>query len=306
MSRTVFIALLLFLPLTTHSAVKAQWKQYTPVNQNPYFDLPVTYNKKVQYWIKQFQGPRKYGFRIWLNRSYRYLPQMRAILKQRGLPQDLAYISIIESGLNSKAVSHANAVGYWQFISSTGERFGLKKDWWIDERHDFFKSTDAASRYLSTLYKIFDSWYLTAAAYNMGENRLQRLIKKYKTKNFWVLSKKRGFPKETREYIPKLLATIMIAKAPKLYGFKNLKPKRPYKYEYFFAPGGTDLNLLSRFMGFSKKYFKRLNPALKYNLVPQKISGYWIRIPKGHAPNASRFIRRLLSKNFTQKQAKNL
>ena len=159
------------------------------------------------------------------------------------MPLDLAYIAIIESGLAPKARSHASAVGYWQFIKPTAERYGLKVNWWVDERMDFYRSTDAATNYLNDLYGMFGSWYLAASAYNMGETRLKRLIKKHKTKNFWILSKKKGFPKETREYVPKLIATVLIAKAPKLYGFKNIKPMRPYAYEVFHVPGGTDLYL---------------------------------------------------------------
>lgn len=298
--------LLVILLSTSIVAEAAIHKRWTPkkTKQNPYFDIPVTYNNKVKYWIKQFRGPRKYGFNIWLNRSHRYLPKMQNVLKYKGLPKDLAYIAIIESGLTSDAVSHANAVGYWQFIEGTGNRFGLKKAWWIDERHDFFKSTEAAANYLSSLYKMFGSWYLTAAAYNMGENRLKRLIKKHKTKNFWILSKKRDFPKETREYIPKLLATLMIAKAPKLYGFNKVKPLKPYKYEYFYVPGGTDLINLANFMGFTKDFFLRLNPAILKGFIPKSEPGYWIRIPKGHTANASLFLRNKIASENRKKQTR--
>lgn len=294
------VSFIICITISSQAAIKRSWN-HTPATSNPYFDIPVTYNKKVRYWIKNFQTKRKRVFTSWLNRSYRYLPKMKAVLKSKGLPQDLAYIAIIESGLTARAKSHANAVGYWQFIEGTGADFGLNKDWWIDERMDFFKSTEAAANYLSKLYKIFNSWYLTAAAYNMGENRLKRLIKKHKTKNFWILSKKSDFPRETRDYIPKLLATLMMAKAPKLYGFHNLKPLKPHSYEYFYVPGGTDLEDMAQFIGFTKKHMRGLNPALLKNYIPKSELGYWIRIPKGHTANASLFIRKqkgMKSKNF--------
>ncbi len=263
---------------------------YSPVNKEPFFNIPITYNMKVQFWIHEFQTRRKTTFKKWLHRSTRYLPKMKKVFKNKGLPEDLSYIAMIESGLKSHAVSPAKAVGYWQFIPSTGKRYGLKKEWWIDERRDFYKSTTAATKYLSDLYKIFGSWYLTAAAYNMGENRLLRLIKKYKTKDFWKLSKKRDFPKETREYIPKLLATVLMAKIPKLYGFKKPRQMPKLSYEPFYVPGGTSLHQMAKFMGFSPKFFVKLNPALIKGFVPKNVKGYWLRIPKGHIANASQYL----------------
>ena len=265
-------------------------KQFITVGKKPFSDLPLTYNKKVQTWVHKFQHRYKVGFKIWLERSYRYLPQMRKLLRRKRLPEDLAYISMIESGFSAGATSHAQAAGYWQFIKSTGKRYGLRKAWWLDERRDFSKSTIAASNYFSDLYKMFDSWYLTASAYNMGENRLKRLIKKHKTRNFWELSKKRDFPKETRDYIPKLIAAIIISKAPHKYGFKNLFKHRPLMYDSFYAPGGTDLHNLADKLGFTSKYLKSLNPGLSKGFIPQFIAGYWIRVPKGHLPNVARAL----------------
>tara|TARA_B100000749_G_scaffold279661_1_gene273057 strand:- start:43007 stop:43975 length:969 start_codon:yes stop_codon:yes gene_type:complete len=271
------------------------------VHQNPYYDIPVTYNHKIRKWVQEFQSKRRRGFQMWLSRSHRYLPKMRRIMKAKGLPLDLSYIALIESGLTANAISSAKAVGYWQFMLATGKRYGLKHNWWLDERRDFYKSTEAAAEYLADLYKMFGSWYLTAAAYNMGENRLKRLIKKYNTKNFWKLSEQKDFPKETREYIPKLIATVLIAKVPQLYGFKNVKRMKPYEYEYFFAPGGTDLVNLATFMGFTRKHIQRLNPSLIRGFIPSQEKGYWIRIPKGHLLNASAFIRRLLKQQENAK-----
>ncbi|MAE74138.1 MAG: murein transglycosylase [Bdellovibrionaceae bacterium] len=265
----------------------------TSIDHQPHFDIPVTYNKKVQTWIKYFQGNGRRWFESRLERSYRYLPLMHRHLQKKQLPRDLAYISLIESGFSAHAVSSAAAVGYWQFIGPTAKRYGLQQTWWLDERRDFVKSTKAAANYLSDLYKIFRSWHLTAAAYNMGEGRLLKLISRHNTMDFWVLSSKKDFPKETREYIPKLIAAVLIAKMPKLYGFKNLSPMQPYSYEYVYARGGTDLKNLASHLDISHKELKRLNPSLKHGFIPSKIQGYWIRIPKGKVTQVSQYMKRV-------------
>ena len=146
---------------------------------------------------------------------------MEEIFKSRGLPKDLVSMSLVESSLSPKAVSSAQAVGYWQFIKPTGLEFGLRINHWIDERRDFQKSTQAAAKYLYKLYGEFEDWLLSMSAYNMGEARLRRLIKKYQTKNFWILYKKSDFPKETALYVPKILAAAHIVKNPELYGLND-------------------------------------------------------------------------------------
>ena len=277
--------------IVLRTSKKQQRRVFTPVDKSPHFDLPVTYNKKVKTWIKYFQTNGRRSYKRWLERSHRYIPKIQPMLDRKGLPRDLVYLAMIESGFSPRAVSTASAVGYWQFIKPTAVRYGLKVNWWLDERRDFTKSTLAAATYLNDLYKMFDSWYLAASGYNMGEGRVRRLIKKYKTKNFWVLSKKRDFPKETREYIPKLIAAMLIAKQPKLYGFDTINPKTPYKYEYFAVPGGTDLENLAYYIGADKRLLKTMNSALVKGFVPQNVSSYAIRIPPGKLQKASEFVR---------------
>lgn len=277
--------------ITTVKPIKRRAPLYSPVDQRPFFDIPVTYNDKVKYWIKHFQGSGRKWFKTWLERSHAYLPIMQSTLASRNLPQDLAYVAMIESGFSPHAVSTASAVGYWQFIKSTAKRYDLRITWWLDERRDHHKSTVAAARYLGDLYKLFGSWYLTAAAYNMGEGRTQRLINKYGTKNFWVLSQKRDFPRETREYIPKLLAAVLISKAPKLYGFTNLDPKDPYSYDYFHVPGGTDLMNLAKYLDIDHKQLTQLNPELLKSFVPSFVKSHRIRIPKGSSSKVSSYLR---------------
>ncbi len=264
---------------------------YTAIDKKPFFDIPVTYNQEVQNWIKYYQTTGRKWLKRRLERSSKYLPAMKQALASKGLPQDLAYISMIESGFSAHAVSTANAVGYWQFIAPTAERYNLKINWWIDERRDFIKSTYAAAGYLGDLYKMFGSWYLTASAYNMGEGRMRRLIRKYKTNNFWTLSSKRRFPDETKNYIPKLLAALLISKAPRLYGFKDIVPMKPYRYDYIFVPGGTDLYSLSQHIGVARSWLKTLNPDLKMGFIPGFVKSHRIRIPKGFQRKVAKFIK---------------
>lgn len=264
---------------------------FTPVDASPYFDIPVTYNTKVKWWINYYQTTGRHWFRTWLERSHAYLPQMQQVLSEKGMPQDLAYVAMIESGFSSAATSTAEAVGYWQFIAPTAKRYGLKTTWWLDERRDFSKSTTAASRYLSDLFRQFGSWYLTAAAYNMGEGRMQKLVNRHHTKNYWILSKRSDFPEETKQYIPKLLAAMLIAKAPKLYGFHEVKAQKPYRYDYFAVPGGTDLYNLARFTGVGSAELLKLNPELLKGFIPSSILSHRIRIPKGMQPRVAQFVR---------------
>lgn len=258
------------------------------------FDIPVTYNSKVKWWIQNFQGSGRKWFKTWLERSNAYLPHMQTLLAKNGLPQDLAYIAMIESGFSAHATSNMEAVGYWQFITPTANRYGLETSWWLDERRDFLKSTAAASKYLVDLHGMFKNWYLTASAYNMGENRLKRLIEKHGTKDFWALSKMQGFPQETKEYIPKLLAAVLIAKSPKLYGFSDLNLKPPYRYEYFQLPGGTDLYDLAQYLKVEPKDLMTLNPELLKGFIPSSVKSHRIRIPVGRTASVSQYIRNQL------------
>ena len=282
-------------PLTVtkqaETRARAIASSFTPVDTSPYFDIPVTYNTRVRWWINYFQTGGRRWFKTWLERSHAYLPGMQKMLALKGLPQDLAYVAMIESGFSSQATSTAEAVGYWQFITPTANRYGLQTLWWLDERRDFTKSTGAAARYLGDLFRQFNSWYLTAAAYNMGEGRMQRLVSKYMTKNYWILSKRPDFPEETKQYIPKMLAAMLIAKAPKLYGFHELNPQAPYSFEFFHVPGGTDLIDLAQFLRIDSGALTRLNPELTRGFVPSEIRSHQIRIPKGLNSRVSDFVR---------------
>lgn len=256
------------------------------------FDMPITYNERVRYWIQFYQNQGKSFFSSWLSRTQRYIPKIQAVFKEKGLPTDLAYLAMIESGFSPFAVSSKSAVGYWQFIKPTAQRYGLRVNWWLDERRDILKSTHAAADYLKDMYQMFDSWYLAAAGYNTGENRVRRLVKKHKTKNFWKIADNKGFVKETEDYIPKLIAAVLIAKAPTLYGFRSIEYKEPVEFEYFWAPGGTSIQELAQHLQYSAKEIRYLNPELVKGYIPDHVSGHRIRIPKGSLKQVSLFFKK--------------
>jgi len=260
------------------------------------FDLPVTYNKRVTKWVNYFQGPGHKWFRTWLERSTLHMPRIQAELKKSGLPQDLAYMVMIESGFSSQAVSHAKAVGPWQFIEPTGKRYGLQVTNWLDERRDWQKSTRAAIGYLTDLHREFGSWYLVAASYNMGENGLRRQIKKYQTRDFWKLAELRALPQETIDYVPKILAAMLISKAPSLYGFRNIPIHPPLDFDLITVPGGTHLHDIANAIGITYKAIEDLNSELLLKRVPTYISIFSIRIPKG----ASQLVTQYLEKGRSE------
>jgi hypothetical protein len=197
------------------------------LEQQVKFDVPIQMNKQVKAYLVYFSTERKEIIRRCLARSTRYLPMIKETFQEYGLPEDLAYLAMIESGFNPNAYSPAGACGMWQFIKSTGLRYGLVIDGYVDERRDPVKSTRAAAKYLSDLYKQFGSWYLAAASYNCGERRVQEELRKGNHRNFWELSAHKRLPNETKNYVPQLIAATIIAKNPERFGFKNLHYQEP-------------------------------------------------------------------------------
>jgi membrane-bound lytic murein transglycosylase D len=254
----------------------------TVVREEPVYDFPVVENEKVRYFIDYFSGRAHKTFKIWLERSGRYLPMMRKIFAEAGLPEDLAYLAMVESGFNDKAYSWAHAVGPWQFISSTGRRYGLHNDWWHDERRDPEKSTRAAARFLADLYDDFDGdWYLAVPSYNAGPGKLRQAVKRYKTRDFWELCRGKYLKTETKNYLPKLLAALVIAKQPEKYGFTELEYQEPLVYETVSLPSSTDLEVIARLSGADYQTIKKLNPELKRWSTPPAAKEYLVRLPVG-------------------------
>jgi membrane-bound lytic murein transglycosylase D len=245
------------------------------------FDIPVTYNKRVSYWISYFQDNGKDWFRGWLERSTRFMPFIQSELRKAGLPQDLGFMVMIESGFLPNAISHAQAVGPWQFIAPTGRRYGLEQQWWLDERRDLAKSTEAATKYLRDLFEEFGSWYLVAASYNMGEGGLRRQIKKYRTRDFWALAQMGALPRETTDYVPKIIAAMMIAKSPSLYGFMGVSQFEAFDFDEVTVPGGTDLREIAEKIGVTTKTLRDLNAELIHGYIPSQVKRHTIRVPKG-------------------------
>ncbi len=248
-------------------------------------DFPVVYNDKVRHFIDFYTGPRgNRGFQRWLERSSRFLPQMREIFAEEGLPKDLAYLAMVESGFNTRAYSWAHAVGPWQFIASTGKMMGLQQTWWLDERRDFEKSTRAAARFLKDLYRQFNGeWYLAVAAYNAGPGKIRGAIRRYKSRDFWELSRGTYLQEETKNYVPKLMAALTIASDPEKHGFTGLAYQEPFAYETVSIPSVTDLEIVAKMVGVEYDEIKTLNPELMRWSTPPDISEYRLRIPAGTA-----------------------
>jgi membrane-bound lytic murein transglycosylase D len=243
-------------------------------------DVPVAKNKQVKAYLVYFTTERKRTIRKYLARSTRYLPMIREIFQEHGLPEDLAYLAMIESGFNPHAYSHAHACGMWQFIQGTGRRYGLAINNYVDERRDPVKATHAAANYLLDLYKQFGSWYLAAASYNCGENRVQREINSSTHKNFWELSANRCLPSETKNYVPQMIAATIIAKNPEKFGFKNIPHLPPLEYDTVKVNQPTSLEAAAIACNVPFEEITLLNPELRRKVTPPEQAHYLIKIPK--------------------------
>jgi len=253
-----------------------------PDSHLPVSDIPLTLNSQVEYFLYYFQTKGRQAYSRWLSRSSRYIPMMKGILKREGIPEDLVYVAMIESGFQLHARSWADAVGPWQFMSGTGKRYDLRIDQWIDERKDPVKATTAAAMYLKELYGIFKGdWYLAAAGYNAGENKILRAINMYNTSDFWEISRGPYLKRETKEYVPKLLAAAFIAKDPARYGFTDVAYMTPIEFDTVTIPSRTDLELAARLTGTTYESIKELNPDLRHWCTPPNYTDYILKIPKG-------------------------
>jgi membrane-bound lytic murein transglycosylase D len=253
------------------------------------YDIPVEMHPLVAKYIRFFQGPGRHWFRRWMSRSHRYIPLMQPILESKGLPRDTVYLAMIESGFNTQAKSWAKAVGPWQFIPGTAKMFHLKEDFWIDERRDPIKATHAAADYLSLLHSTLGHWYLAWAGYNTGGGRVRRMIETSGTRDFWELSEmKRGFAKETKHYVPKLIACALVARHPEAFGFSDqeFEPEGPFEYDEVRLNDSVDLEVLATSAGVSVDELRELNPELKRWCTPPSTAEqpYVLRIPKGRKP----------------------
>jgi len=240
------------------------------------FDVPIVLNEKVKAYIVFFQTTKKKVISEALDRSGRYLPMMREIFQEQGLPLDLVNLAYIESGFKYRAFSRAKAAGIWQFIKSTGKRYRLEVNNWLDERRDPEKATRAAAAYLKELFGMFDSWPLALASYNAGEHRVQRARVRQGTDDFWSLK----LPRETQLFVPAFMAMTVIAKDPERYGFAP-PVEEAWKVERGGVPGAIALHHIARAIDATPDKIRDLNPALRHGVTPVNYREYEVNLPSG-------------------------
>ena len=238
--------------------------------------------KRVKFWVNYFTEKQRDRFQRFLNNGMMYRPIIEKILDEEGLPRELFFVGLIESGYYLGAHSHASAVGPWQFIRGTAHRYGLVMNRDLDERRDIFKATQAAAQYFKDLNNIFSSWELALAAYNSGEYGMIRRITKYKTRDYYQLSRNKQIPAETINYVPKVLAAMYVVENAAKYGFKLPQENARFwqKTKTITAPKGTNLSTLSKRLGLSSTLLVKLNPELRSKRTPRTFPGsYQLRIP---------------------------
>ena len=261
-----------------------------PSLAQPAFDIDVTSfaaNRRVLEYLEFFQVDARDRFEIWLSRLGRYEGMIRERLRAKGLPEDMVYLTLIESGLSNTAVSRARAVGMWQFIASTARLYGLTVDPWVDERRDPYRATDAAASHLSDLRDRLGSVYLAAAAYNGGAGRIVRGIGRLPgevdsltDQTFFQLADRRYLRRETRDYVPKLIAASLIAKQPARYGFTDVRPLPPLVFDEITVPDATGLDVIARLADTTVAAILELNPQFVRGVTPPDRSAI-VRVPRG-------------------------
>ena len=242
-------------------------------------DLAISLNDAVLASIDLYQGPLREWFEAALNRGGRYLPRIRQVFAAEGIPQDLAYVALVESAFKTGALSRAKARGVWQFIPATGKRFGLKQDWWVDERSSPEKSTRAAAQYLKQLYNQFQDWNLALAAYNTGEGRVSRNLDRLGNVDFWSMRESRYLARETKNYVPMIHAAIIVAKAPEKYGF-SVVPEPLLTFDSVPVEGAMDLRLIAECAGTPLQQIQTLNPELRRLATPAGRT-FAVKVPTG-------------------------
>lgn len=240
---------------------------------------PIVTNSQVGFFMERFTRERREVIGTWLGRSGRFISMIRETLKKHGLPEDLAFTAMIESGFNPVATSRAGARGLWQFMATTAKRYGLRVDQWVDERLDPEKSTVAAAAYLRDLYNLFGSWLLAQAAYNAGEGTVARAIRATGSSDFWTLARSGFLHQETKEFVPQILAATQIGREPDRFGF-DLVQSSPPTEERVAIPAATDLRWLSASTGISVDALRSLNPVLVKGVTPPGGS-FELNVPAG-------------------------
>jgi peptidoglycan lytic transglycosylase D len=269
--------------ITTYLAPEEAEKERQRIQQvvgEVSYDIPIVLNPKVLALIEAFQTRLRKEFEAGLKRSGAYLPMIKRIFKEEGLPQDLAYMAHQESAFKNNAYSRARAKGMWQFMSFTGRKYGLRKDLWVDERSDFEKATRAAAAYLKDLYARYGDWYLAMAAYNAGEGKIDRAIRHAHSRDYWKLARTNYIRRETKYYVPAILASILIDKSPGDYGF-DVDIDKEVRWETFELDRPTDLQVIADGAGTDLDAIRALNPSLRGLVTPLNADHYVVRVPEG-------------------------
>jgi len=253
---------------------------------------PVEVNGAVEHFLQRYQAsPRREVVGRWLDRSSRYRDMIRQVFRKKGLPEDLAFTAMIESGFNPLAVSRAGAKGLWQFMEQTARRYGLKVDRWVDERLDPEKSTEAAADYLKDLFAQFGHWFLAQAAYNAGEVKVARAVERTRSNDFWTIARGRWLREETKQFVPQIQAAALIAREPERYGFQ-VTPEEPLAYEVVTIPFSVELKQLEAMAGFPSRALSDLNPELRRGVTPPG-GVYALKVPSGAASSIAEALERL-------------
>ena len=246
-------------------------------------DLPMEVNDRVTRWMERYLGDQRHTFDEFMSRETLYGDMIREKLRSRGMPEDLIYLAMIESGFHPRARSRVEAIGVWQFMGPTALEYGLRIDEWVDERRDPIRATDAALDYLEVLHARFGSWYLAAAGYNAGPNRVARTLRTHADARtgdeelYWEIID--HLPSETREYVPRLIAATLLARRADELGFASDRAA-PYAFDRVWVPGGTRLGSVARSLGVSVSVLRDLNPHLIRGMTPPGGS-YELRVPTG-------------------------
>ena len=250
-------------------------------------DLAIPANDRVLSFVELFQGRLHEFMENGLSRGTRYLPMIRRVFEEEGVPLDLAYVPLVESAFKPTALSTASARGMWQFMLPTAREHGLSQTWFIDDRADPEKATRAAAKYLKTLFKFFDGdWEMALASYNAGPGRVQRAAQRARTSDYWTLTATSRFlPRETREYVPMIMAAIVIARNPALYGF-DVTPADPLAYEMVTVPDALDLKILAEWSGVTVDELRVMNPDLRRTTTPNR--DHELKVPIGTAATIER------------------
>lgn len=258
---------------------------------NTVHDIPIPLNDRVLQYVELFQGRLRDHLAGGLQRAALYLPMIQRVFQEEGVPLDLAYVPLIESAFKPTALSRASARGMWQFMRGTASDVGLKQDWYIDERADPEKATLGAARYLKTLHGMFSDWHLALASYNGGPGRVQRAVKASGLDDFWALTSSSKFlPRETREYVPMILAAVIIARNPVQYGF-DIDEVEPLAYDKVRVARAVDLRRVAEWTETSIDDIQALNPELRRWTTPVSYPDYEVKVPEGRGADLEARLR---------------